>query len=65
MKFFAVRGISLDDDQFALSEMVQFVWRSAIRDNQPIDLYIPSKRMRDLFINWMNSISQKGENKSE
>ena len=65
MKFFAVRGISLDDDQFALSEMVQFVWRSAIRDNQPIDLYIPSKRMRDLFINWMNSISQEGENKSE
>lgn len=65
MKFFAVRGISLDNDQFALSEMVQFVWRSAVRDNKPIDLYIPSKRMRDLFINWMNSISQEGESKSE
>lgn len=65
MKFFAARGITLDHDQFALSEMVQFVWRSAIRDNKPIDLYIPNKRMRDLFINWMDSISQEGENKSE
>ena len=65
MKFFSARDIHLDHDQFALSEMVQFVWRSAIRDNQPIDLYIPSKRMRDLFIGWMNSISQEGESKSE
>lgn len=65
MKFFSVRGIELDHDQFALSEMVQFVWRSAIRDNHPIDLYIPNKRMRDLFIGWMDSISQEGENINE
>ena len=65
MKFFSARGIELDHDQFALSEMVQFIWRSAIRDNRPIDLYIPNKRMRDLFIGWMDSISQEGENKNE
>ena len=65
VKFFAVRNIDIDNDQFALSEMIQFIWRSAIRDNQPITVYIPSERMRNLLINWMNSVSQKGENNNE
>lgn len=39
--------------QYALSTMVQFIWRSAIRNGEPIHLYIPSKRMRELFENWM------------
>lgn len=60
-KFFAARGIEIDNDQFALSEMIQFIWRSAIRDNQPITVYIPSERMRNLLIDWMNSISTEGE----
>ena len=60
-KFFAARGIAIDNDQFALSEMIQFIWRSAIRDNQPITVYIPSLRMRNLLINWMNSISSEGD----
>ena len=41
------------EDKFALSELVQFVFRSAIRNNKPIDVYIPSKRMRDLFEEWL------------
>ena len=41
-----------DDDNFALSELIQFVYRSAIRDDKEIKLYIPSKRMRDLFTTW-------------
>lgn len=65
VKFFSMRGIEIDNDQFALSEMIQFIWRSAIRDNQPITVYIPSERMRGLLIGWMNSISQKGEQESE
>lgn len=60
-KFFSARGITIDNDQFALSEMIQFIWRSAIRDNKPITLYIPSERMRNLLIDWMNSISQEGD----
>lgn len=51
--FFLSRGIKVDDDKFALSEMIQWIWRSAIRDDKPINLYIPSKRMRELFINWL------------
>lgn len=60
-KFFAVRDIVIDNDQFALSEMIQFIWRSAIRDNKPITVYIPSERMRNLLIGWMNTINKEGD----
>lgn len=65
IKFFGERGIAIDADQFALSEMIQFIWRSAIRDNRPITVYIPSERMRSLLIAWMKSISQEGDNNIE
>lgn len=55
MSLLGHRGVMFDQDKWALSEMVQFVWRSAIRDEKPITLYVPSKRMRTLFINWLNS----------
>lgn len=41
------------EEKFALSELIQFIYRSAIRNGKPIDVYIPSKRMRDLFIEWL------------
>jgi hypothetical protein len=40
-------------DDYALSEMLQWIWRSRIRNNKSIDIYIPSKRMRDMLINWL------------
>ncbi|CAI6273938.1 SPbeta prophage-derived putative protein YonV [Bacillus subtilis] len=46
--------ISIDQDAFALSELVQWIWRSAIRDGEEITLYIPSLRMRELLIEWLN-----------
>ncbi|WGE05845.1 hypothetical protein P5640_07750 [Bacillus subtilis] len=46
--------ISIDQDAFALSELVQWIWRSAIRDGDEITLYIPSLRMRELLIGWLN-----------
>ena len=54
-KFFASRGIEIDQDAFALSEMLQWIWRSAIRDDKPINLYVPSSRMRELLINWIDN----------
>ena len=42
-----------DDDQFALSEMIQWIWRTRIRENKPIDLYILPKRMESLFKQWL------------
>lgn len=59
-KFFATKDISINSDNFALSEMLQWIWRSAIRDDKPINLYIPSRRMRGLLINWINTTNQGG-----
>lgn len=52
--FFEKSGIEVDEESFALSELIQFVYRSAIRDGRPITVYIPSKRMRDLFVDWLS-----------
>lgn len=56
--FFNQRNIEIDEDKFALSEMLQWIWRSAIRNNESINLYIPSERMRSLLIDFMNSTSK-------
>jgi hypothetical protein len=48
-------NIVVDDDSFALSTLLQWIWRSRIRNGRPITIYIPSKRMRELLQNWLNS----------
>ena len=37
--------------------MLQFIWRSAIRDGNQITLYIPSDRMRWIFEEWLVDVS--------
>ena len=54
-KFFSSRGIEVDEDMYALSEMLQWIWRSAIRENEDIYIYIPSKRMRNLLLEWLKN----------
>ena len=51
-------GFKIDDDLFALSEMVQWIWRSAIRDGEPIKIYIPSRRMREMLKKWIQDLNQ-------
>lgn len=46
-------GVYIDDEQFALAEMVQWVWRSRIRNGEPIKLCIASERMEKLFKEWL------------
>ena len=53
IKAASVDGFKLSQDHYALNTLIQWVWRSAIRDNKPIDLYIPSERMRDLLEAWL------------
>ena len=55
--FFTERNIEVDEDGYALSEMLQFIWRSAIREYKPIQLYIPSSRMRGLLKQWIEENS--------
>ena len=54
--FFIKNGIIVDEDGYALSEMLQWIWRSAIRDEQEIWVYIPSARMRRLLKGWLANL---------
>ena len=54
VKLLATKGSKMDLNLYALSEMVQFIWRSRIREGGEVQLYIPSKRMRNLLVRWMN-----------
>jgi hypothetical protein len=53
--YFEDRGIKVYEELYALSEMIQWIWRSQIRNDKPIRVFIPSKRMRSLFIEWLNT----------
>lgn len=52
-RWYKDNGVPINEDDFALSEMLQFLFRSCIRDGNPVWLYIPSKRMRDLLEGWL------------
>lgn len=51
--FFLDNGVEVEEDSYALSEMVQLIFRAAIRDGKPITVYFPSKRMRELLEDWL------------
>lgn len=55
--YFSKRGVPINEDQWALSEMLQWVWRSAVRRGEEIWLYIPSRRMRLLFLDWVREVT--------
>lgn len=52
--FFRSGNIKVDEEQWALAELLQWIWRGSIRNNEPMNLYIPSKRMRELLKDWLN-----------
>lgn len=53
IKWFKFKGIEVNQDLYAISDMAQWVFRSAVRQGKNITLYCPSKRMRNLFIKWL------------
>lgn len=54
---FSRNKVMVSNRLFALQEMLQWIWRSAIRDGKPIDLYIPSERMRNLLVEWLDYVA--------
>ena len=60
LKYFAGCGVVPNEELYAISQLVQWVWRSQIRVGKPIVLYLPSQRMRELFKDWLaDEINQK------
>ena len=54
-QFYKTHGIEINEDKYALAIMLQWIWRSAIRDGRDIYLYLPSERMRDILGEWIES----------
>jgi hypothetical protein len=54
-KFFISRGVEVNQNMYALSELIQWIWRSRIREGKAINLYIPSKRMRRILKDYLDS----------
>ena len=57
-QYLLANGANVLEDEYALSVMIQWIWRSAIRDGEEIWIYIPSKRMRTLLRNWIGEVEQ-------
>lgn len=57
-RYFQCRGVDIDQDMYALSEMVQWIWRSAIRKGDDIWIYVPSIRMRTLLTTWLVELAK-------
>lgn len=60
-EFFRQGGIKVDEEQWALAELIQWVWRGRIRKNESMNLFIPSKRMRNLLMDWVDEQTQEEE----
>lgn len=55
--FFTDVGVKVDEELLAISDLLQWIWRSAIRkqEAEQINIYIPSIRMRTLLYQWLNN----------
>tara|TARA_B100000963_G_scaffold245810_1_gene215189 strand:- start:274 stop:444 length:171 start_codon:yes stop_codon:yes gene_type:complete len=42
------------DNACALTELIQWVWKSRVRKGQPITVYLSSPRMRQLMEEWLS-----------
>lgn len=56
-KYFYERGVEVDADMYALSILVQWIFRSAIRNGEEVWLYIPSERMRYILKQWLENLA--------
>ena len=55
--YFVENNIAVNEDAYAISEMIQWIWRSAIRQGEEIWIYLPSSRMRGLLKKWIEEVS--------
>ncbi|MDN4492884.1 hypothetical protein [Ureibacillus aquaedulcis] len=51
-KFFLSRGVEVNQDLMAVSDLIQYLFRGCIREGKPMDCYIPSERMRNALKDW-------------
>jgi hypothetical protein len=54
-RWLGLRGDQESQERYALTEFIQWLYRTAVRDGQPVTVYVPSERMRRLLHNWLNT----------
>lgn len=54
VNYLSSQGVEVDEDTFALSEAIQFIFRGCIRKGEPMRLLVLSKRIRKLLEDWLN-----------
>lgn len=47
----------VSENMYAISTLIQWLFRSAIRDGKEVWLYLPSRRMRNLFKQWLDNLA--------
>jgi hypothetical protein len=52
--FFSMNNVVLNEDLWALSELVQWLWRGCIRNDETMNVYLPCYRMRNILIKWLD-----------
>ena len=48
----------INQDMYALSVLIQWIFRSAVRNGETIHIYLPSKRMRFLLTEWLKNLKE-------
>jgi len=50
--YFTDKGLTFNNSGWSLSDLLQLIYRSRVRKGEPIQLFLPSKDMRDLLDMW-------------
>lgn len=58
VKYFRDHGVSLDSETYSLSILIQWLFRSAIRNGEEVWIYLPSVRMRSLLTQWLDNLAE-------
>lgn len=58
--YLSAKGVDVTKtaDTFALSTLIQWIFRSSLRDGNNVELLLPSNRMRNLLKGWMNKYKE-------
>lgn len=52
-RWLGIKDLSSFNDNYALTELIQWLYRSRVRKGEPIDVYFASDRMKSILMNWL------------
>lgn len=52
--FFEDKGVKFNEAGWIVADLLQWIYRSRVRNGEPINLFLPSQRMREVLKAWAN-----------